>query len=1014
MKKYWKSLEELKDIQEGSNLPKEKDPEFSIEGLTEKEVSDKLKSSRRDFLKFLGFSVGTAALASSCEQPVRKAIPYLAQPEEVIPGMANHYASTFFDGHEYCPVVVKVRDGRPIKIEGNELSKITCGGTSARVQASVLNLYDSARLKYPLKNGEQSDWSVIDNEIKTQLETIAAREEKIVILSSSVISPSTLKVFEDFITTYPTAEVIYYDTVSYSAMRMANNETFGKPSIPSYRFDKAEVIVGFNADFLGTWLSPVEFAKQYAKKRELSKDKKTLSKHYQFESTMSLTASNADVRVAIKPSDELTVLLNLYNKIAARSDMPTFNADTSPVDVDKVADDLMHHQGKGLVVSGTNDVYIQAVINAINFLLGNQGGTFNFERTLLTKKGCDVKVEKLLSEMNEGKIGALVLYDVNPAYDYPEAQKFIDGLGKVELTVSLGEVNDETSKLSKYVCPDHHYLESWNDAEAYSGIFSLQQPTIHPIFNTRQAQDSLLKWAGVETDYRNYIKNYWEENLFGAQDKYATFTSFWNHTLQEGIFVKEVEVAESPLYDFEFLGQNAGKLKVDKPKGIELVVYEKIGIGTGKYANNPWLQELPDPISKAVWDNYLALSPKFAREIGVTQEDVVIINGSLELPVLYQPGQPYGTASIAMGYGRTNGGKVANELGKNVFSLAQLINGTKQFNKASIAIEKKGKKYPLATTQTYHSMEGRPIVRETVLDKWKENPAAGNELHEINENKAVTLYKKPVYEGFHWALGVDLNKCTGCSACVIACQAENNVAVIGKEEVKNKRIMHWMRIDRYYSITDPERSGPEDIYQIEPENPEVVHQPVMCQHCDNAPCENVCPVAATPHSKEGLNQMAYNRCIGTRYCMNNCPYRVRRFNWYQYLKNDEFDYNFNEELSRMVLNPDVVVRERGVVEKCSFCVQRIQEKKLEAKKEDRQLRDGDIQPACVQACPSKALVFGDKNNKDSKIAQQIEDPRMYNLLEELHTLSSVGYLTKVRNKNYEPETKDWGETEHNS
>ncbi|MBE9492517.1 MAG: 4Fe-4S dicluster domain-containing protein, partial [Bacteroidetes bacterium] len=266
----------------------------------------------------------------------------------------------------------------------------------------------------------------------------------------------------------------------------------------------------------------------------------------------------------------------------------------------------------------------------------------------------------------------------------------------------------------------------------------------------------------------------------------------------------------------------------------------------------------------------------------------------------------------------------------------------------------------------------------------------------------------------HWALGVDLNKCTGCSACVIACQAENNVAVIGKEEVKNKRIMHWMRIDRYYSISDPERSGPEDIYQIEPENPEVVHQPVMCQHCDNAPCENVCPVAATPHSKEGLNQMAYNRCIGTRYCMNNCPYRVRRFNWYQYLKNDEFDYNFNEELSRMVLNPDVVVRERGVVEKCSFCVQRIQEKKLEAKKEDRQLRDGDIQPACVQACPSKALVFGDKNNKDSKIAQQIEDPRMYNLLEELHTLSSVGYLTKVRNKNYEPETKDWGETEHNS
>jgi len=998
MKNYWKSLEELKDVQEGSNLPKENDPEFSIEGLTETEVSNKIKSSRRDFLKFFGFTVGTAALASSCEQPIRKAIPYLAQPEEVMPGMANHYASTFFDGHDYCPVVVKVRDGRPIKIEGNDLSKITCGGTNARVQASVLNLYDSARLQYPLKNGEKSDWSTVDSEIKSQLDAVAAKGEKIVILSSSVISPSTLRVFEDFKTLYPTTELVYYDTVSYSAMRIANKETFGRPVIPSFRFDKAEVIVGFNADFLGTWLSPVEFAKQYAKTRELNEEKKTLSKHYQFESTMSLTGSNADNRVAIKPSDELTILLNLYNKIAAKSDMPTFAAEDSPVDIDKVAEDLLHHQGKGLIVSGTNDIYIQAVVNAINFLLANLGGTFHFERTLQTKRGCDYKVDQIFAEMTEGGVGALILHHVNPAYDYPEAQKFLDGFSKVGLTIAISEVNDETTKLATYACPDHHYLESWNDAEAYTGMYSLQQPTIHPIFNTRQAQDSLLKWAGVEGDFHSYIKKYWEENLFGSQDKYITFADFWNYTLQEGIFIKELEVEACPLYDFEFLGQNASKLKAEKPEGVELIVYEKIGIGTGQYANNPWLQELPDPISKAVWDNYISLSPKYAQEIGVTQEDVVSINGSLELPVMYQPGQPFGTASIAMGYGRTDGGKVANEIGKNVFSFAQLVNDTKQYNKAFISIEKTGESYPLATTQTYHSMEGRPIVRETVLDKWQEHPDSGNELHEINEKKAVTLYTKPEYEGFHWALGVDLNKCTGCSACVIACQAENNIAVIGKEEVKNKRIMHWMRIDRYYSISDPDYSGPESIYRIESENPEVVHQPVMCQHCDNAPCENVCPVAATPHSKEGLNQMAYNRCIGTRYCMNNCPYRVRRFNWYRYLKNDNFDYNFNEELSRMVLNPDVVVRERGVVEKCSFCVQRIQEKKLEAKKEDRLIRDGDIQPACVQGCPSKALVFGDKNNKDTKISKQLEDPRMYNLLEELHTLSSVGYLTKVRNK----------------
>lgn len=1013
MKKYWKSLDELKDIQEGSSLPKASDPEFSIEGLTETEVSNKMKSSRRDFLKFLGFSVGTAALASSCEQPVRKAIPYLTQPEEVTPGIANHYASTFFDGHDYCPVVVKVREGRPIKIEGNERSKITEGGTSARVQASVLDLYDSARLQNPLKNGEKADWATVDNEIKTQLDAVAAKGEKIVILTSSVISPSTLQVFDDFKATYPTSEIVYYDTISYSAIRRANEETFGRPVIPSYRFDYAEVIVGFNADFLGTWLSPIEFAKQYAETRELNGKKKSLSKHYQFESTMSLTGSNADMRFSIKPSDELTVLLNLYNKIASKSDMPTFEAERSPVDIDKVAEDLLNHQGKGLVVSGTNDIYIQAIVNAINFLLGNLGGTFNFERNLLSKKGDDSIFDNLISEMNDGKVGAVILYRVNPVYDYPDPQKFLNGMSEVELTIALAEVNDESAKLATYACPDHHYLESWNDAEAYTGIYSLQQPTIHPLFNTRQAQESLLTWAGLESDYHNYVKRYWENNLFNTQDKYLTFNDFWNHTLQEGCFMKEVEVVACPMYDFEFLGLNAGKLKAVKPEGIELIVYEKVGIGTGLHANNPWLQELPDPISKAVWDNYLALSPKFAKSIGVTQEDLVTINGSLEIPVMYQPGQPFGTASIAMGYGRVNGGKVANDLGKNVFSFGQMINSSKQFNKAFITIEKTGEKYPLATTQTYHSMEGRPIVRETVLDKWKENPGAGNELHEINEKKAVTLYKKPVYEGFHWALGVDLNKCTGCSACVIACQAENNIAVIGKEEVKNKRIMHWIRIDRYYSISEPERSGPEDIYQIEPENPEVVHQPVMCQHCDNAPCENVCPVAATPHSKEGLNQMAYNRCIGTRYCMNNCPYRVRRFNWYRFLDNDKFDYNFNEELSRMVLNPDVVVRERGVVEKCSFCVQRIQEKKLVAKKEDRLLQDGDIKPACVQSCPSKALVFGDKNNKENRIAQQMEDPRMYNLLEELHTLASVGYLTKVRNKeDHHTQSTSHGDEQH--
>jgi len=998
MKKYWKSLDELKDINEGSGNEVQREPEFSVEGLTQQEIKGKANASRRDFLKILGFSVGTAALATSCEQPVRKAIPYLNKPEEIMPGMASYYASTFFDGHDFCPVVVKVRDGRPIKIEGNNLSHITCGGTSARAQASVLNLYDSARQQVPLSSGEKSDWATVDSKIVSKLKEVAADEQKIVILASSVISPSTLQVFEEFKAQYPTTEVVYYDTVSYASMRMANYHTFGKAEIPSYRFDKAKIIVGFNADFLGNWLSPVEFAKQYAKTRELSADKKSMSKHYQFESYLSLTGSNADMRYSIKPSDELIVLLNLYNRIASKSDMPTLHAEDSPVDLDGLVEDLMHHPSESLLVSGTNDVYIQALVNGINFLLANLGGTFHFERNLKTKLGSDNKFDTLVEDMVAGDVDALFMYNVNPVYDYYNAAGFKEGLKRVGLTVAINEYNDETAKLATYVCPDHHFLESWNDAEAYTGMYTLAQPAIRPIFDTRQAAESLLKWAGIETDYQTYIKNYWENNLFSTQDKHLTFTDFWNHSLQNGVYELDAVVKECPVYDFEFLGSNANKLTASKSDGIELVLYQKIGIGSGKMANNPWLQELPDPISKAVWDNYIAMSPQFAKDNGVTQEDLVKINDAFELPVLYQPGQPYGTVSIAIGYGREGIGKVADGVGVNVFGMTDMKNGSRQFNHNSITFEKTGKTYPLATTQTHHSMEGRAIVRETVLEKWKDKPNSGNEMHEMNEAKKVSLYKAPEYEGFHWGLGVDLNKCIGCSACVVACQAENNVAVIGKQEVKNKRILHWLRIDRYYSMAEAERKGPDNIYKIEPENPEVVHQPVMCQHCDNAPCENVCPVAATPHSKEGLNQMAYNRCIGTRYCMNNCPYRVRRFNWYRFIDNDKFDFNMNDELSKMVLNPDVVVRERGVVEKCSFCAQRIQEEKLTAKKEDRMLTDGQIKTACEQACPTNALVFGDMNNKDSKVANVKEDPRMYNLLEEIHTLASVNYLTKVRNK----------------
>jgi molybdopterin-containing oxidoreductase family iron-sulfur binding subunit len=429
----------------------------------------------------------------------------------------------------------------------------------------------------------------------------------------------------------------------------------------------------------------------------------------------------------------------------------------------------------------------------------------------------------------------------------------------------------------------------------------------------------------------------------------------------------------------------------------ELVLYQKSGPGDGRHANNPWLQEMPDPISLATWDNYVCLAPADAERLGLENEDVVMVDGRLELPVLVQPGQPAGTAAIAIGYGRTSAGKVANDLGKNVYPLGSIHDGFRRMSGLSAAIEPvPGKSYPMALTQMHHTMEERAIAREATLAEYLKSPDAGNEMHMDVVKQNLTLYDIPSYPGYHWGMAINLNACTGCGNCVISCQAENNIAVIGKEQVRNRRIMHWIRIDRYYSK--------------DPANPEVVHMPVMCQHCNNAPCENVCPVAATPHSSEGLNQMAYNRCIGTRYCMNNCPYKVRRFNWFEYYDNEKFDYHQNSPVGKLVLNPDVTARSRGVVEKCSFCVQRIQEVKLKAKLEGRPIADGELMTACQQSCPGDAIVFGDMNDPGSLISRLKAEPRTYQLLEQIHTLPAVNYMTRIWNKETEDKAVNYPRT----
>ena len=1018
-KKYWKGVEELRNDAEFVRL---KNDEFyeplPIDELINKKAEDITVTPRRDFLKFLGFSVAAASLAA-CEAPVRKTIPYVIRPEQITPGIANYYASTYFDGYDYASLVVKTREGRPIKVEGNTLSSISKGRINARVQASVLSLYDNVRLRGPLMSGNAASWADVDKAIGEKLTAIAAKGGKIRILSSTVISPSTLRVIGDFSKKYPTTKHIQYDAISLSAMRQSNLDSFGVNGIPSYMFNKANVIVGIESDFLVNWISPIEYAAQYAETRKLDGGKKAMSRHIQLEAAMSVTGSNADVRIGVKPSQQGSAVVALYNAIASKSGASAISGGIEgelAVKIEKAAEELLANKGKSLVVCGINDIATQNIVNAINVMLDSYGNTIDLTTTCNLRQGNDAELAAFTDEMNKGEVSALLVYNCNPAYTLPDAKAFTDGMKRTELTVSFSDRPDETSLLCQFVCPDHHSLESWNDAEPKKGFYSISQPTISPLFNTRQFQETLLAWAGTPTLFHDYMKAGWSSMLPVGLS--------WEKFLQDGV-LENTGTAAGKFTSSASLTAPAGGEKA----GFELVIYEKVGLGNGLQANNPWLQELPDPISKITWDNYLAVSPKDAREKGWAQGNIVSIksgNVSAKVPVVIQPGQTAGTVSLAVGYGRTAAGKTADKIGVNAYPFVTISGNSLRYS-APVEISKTvDEDYLFAATQTHHTMMGRAIVKETTLEEFIKNPNAGNEpeLLEIKAGKDikkertenVTLWTEHEIGNHHWGLSIDLNSCIGCGACVVACTAENNVSVVGKDEVRRSREMHWMRIDRYYSSdADPKEHEKGDIklMEIPSDMPKVVYQPVMCQHCNHAPCETVCPVIATSHSSEGLNQMTYNRCVGTRYCANNCPYKVRRFNWFQYSDNAKFDFNTNNDLGKMVLNPDVVVRSRGVMEKCSMCVQRIQEGKLNAKKEGRQVKEGEVNTACAQTCPTQAITFGDYNRKDSAINTMWKpEERSYHLLGELNVQPNVFYQTKVRNVEEVAEVHTKGTEKH--
>ena len=822
---------------------------------------------------------------------------------------------------------------------------------------------------------------------------------------------------------FPSAKQVIYDPVSYSSVADAHEKNFGKRVIPGYHFENANVIVSIAADFLGTWISPIEFARQYAQNRKVSPQKTTMSRHYQVESRLSLTGTNSDKRAVVKPSEEKIAVAVLYNKIASLTGGSSVAAKPLNDRADKLltqaAAELVANKGKSLVVCGCNDVNTQVLVNAINNMLGNYGNTIMMAHYSNTHQASAQDMQQLLSDMNSGAVSGLIVYGANPVYDYFDGKNFGEAIKKVSLTISLNDRDDETTVLCHYHCPDHSYLESWNDAEPRAGLVTMCQPTIWPLFQTRQAQESLMRWMGSADSFYTYIKKYWQDNIYPKQTMYGDFISFWDNCVKEGV----IEIVPQENGGGNFSGDAAGAAvaiqdDASKSNGIELSLYEKVGIGNGKYGNIPWLQELPDPVSKMTWDNYLCVPKKYADANDLNSEDVVQLkagNITMELPVFIQPGQCDDTFSLAVGYGRERGGRSSNGIGINAFPLINFNGNNFQYFVSGVSISKTGKTYPLATTQTHFSFEGRNIIQQRSLEEYQKNPKEGlDEKDELKKIWGETLYPKREFPGAKWGMSIDLNSCIGCGACTVSCYAENNVPVVGKTEVRRVHEMTWLRIDRYYSFpTDNGLITKEKEYNEIPDyqDVQVIHQPMLCQHCQNAPCENVCPVAATNHSSEGLNQMAYNRCIGTRYCANNCPYKVRRFNWLDYTTADVFPWNepwkiptldiqnpgMTDPLTRMVLNPDVVVRSRGVMEKCSFCVQRIQDGKLNAKKQNRLLRDGDIKTACQTACPTDAIVFGNVNDDEAEVTKNHEDARGYYVLADLNTRPSIAYMKKVRN-----------------
>ena len=983
-KAFWRSLDELAESEAFQAWMRDEFPGSPFEWHG--------SFSRRSFLKLMGASMALAGLSACTRQPLEKIHPYVQAPEDLVPGKPLYFATAVTLGGYAKGVLVESHMGRPTKIEGNPQHPASLGATDVFSQAAILELYDPDRSQVVQRDGRIHTWGRFLQELKVEL----LNQQRVDgaglrILTETVTSPTLAAQIQAILERFPLARWHQYEPVNRDHSRIASQQSFGRFLDTQYDFDKAEVIVAFDSDFVSDLPGSLRYARQFAAHRRIADHEVKMNRLYCVESYPTLTGTLSDHRLSLKPTDVGHLAHALARELGVA--VPELPAPSEAAQkyahwIRAVARDLKKHRGACLIVVGESQPpFVHMLAHILNATLENVGQTVWYTEPVEAAPVLqNESIRQLTEDMQNGSVELLVILGGNPAFNAPAELAFEEKLEQVKLSVHLSLYEDETSAACSWHVPQAHSLETWGDARAFDGTATIMQPLIAPLYGGRSVHEFLAVFLD-QTGQSAYdaVRAFWQ-----AQHTKVDFEEFWQVSVHDGVVAGtalpplSVRPRTEPLA--EQMQQDSRKSSGD---GLEIVFRPDPTVWDGRFANNGWLQELPKPLTKLTWDNAAMLSPATAERLDLKSEDVVDIEldgRTVRAPVWVLPGHPDDALTVHFGYGRSRTGHVGTGTGFNAFALRT---SAAAWHAAGAKLNQTGQRYRLASTQLHHNIddlvevaeavERRHLIRSATLMDYLEHPEL---IHEMGHDPPddLTLYPKYEYEGYSWGMVVDLGACIGCNACTVACQSENNIPVVGKDQVAAGREMHWIRVDRYYE-------GSLD-------NPDVHHQPVMCMHCENAPCEVVCPVAATTHSKEGLNEMVYNRCVGTRYCANNCPYKVRRFNFTLYA-------DWETPSLKMMRNPDVTVRSRGVMEKCTYCVQRINHARIEAKKEDRTIRDGEILTACQQVCPTDAIVFGDINDPNSRVSQLKAEHRNYGILTELGTRPRTTYLAKIKNPNPE-------------